>query len=220
MPTRTFVVSAAMFGAAALAATGVTYAAQSESTQAAPAAKQAVPPAKQAAPPAQQAAPPAKQAAPPAKQAAPEAAPVGNGSGDEGRGHEDEGRGDEGRGHEDRDRGDDGRGHGGRDRGYGGEREGRIHFNERTFSAAMEGCIPAASGLGSTSFSIDNDSDKTVEVYRGFNCDNGSPVATVGPYSSTYGVATRTGQGSGQGGIFVEDAVVGSFRVIGHHDEW
>ncbi|MFF1731249.1 hypothetical protein [Streptomyces sp. NPDC058247] len=208
MPTRTFVVSAAMFGAAALAATGVTYAAQSESTQAAPAAKQAVPPAKQAAPPAQ-------QAAPPAKQAAPEAAPVGNGSGDEGRGHEDEGRGDE-----DRDRGDEGRGHGGRDRGYGGEREGRIHFNERTFSAAMEGCIPAASGLGSTSFSIDNDSDKTVEVYRGFNCDNGSPVATVGPYSSTYGVATRTGQGSGQGGIFVEDAVVGSFRVIGHHDEW
>ncbi|MFF1359114.1 hypothetical protein [Streptomyces sp. NPDC058297] len=188
-----FAVSAAMVSAAVLATAGITYAAQSESTQAAPSAKQAAPPAKQAAPS-------AKRAAPPVKQAAPATAPLGSDSTD--------GSGDEGRGHEDR------------DRGYGGKKEGRIHFNERTFSAQMEGCIPAASGLGSTSFSIDNDSDKTVEVYRGFNCDNGAPVATVGPYGATYGVAPRTGQGSGQGGIFVEDAVVGSFRVIGHHDEW
>lgn len=84
----------------------------------------------------------------------------------------------------------------------------------------MEGCIPAASGLGSTSFSIDNDSDATVEVYRGFNCDNGAPVATVGPYGATYGVAPRTGQEGGQGGVFVDDGVVGSFRVIHDHDEW
>ncbi|MFE5023193.1 hypothetical protein ACFRAO_07670 [Streptomyces sp. NPDC056656] len=194
MPTRIFAVSAAMVGAAVLAITGITYAAQSESTQAAPSAKQAAPPAKQAAPP-------AKQAAPPAKQAARAAAPLGTDSTD--------GRGDEGRG-----------GHEDRDRGYGGKGEGRIHFNERTYSAHTEGCIPAASGLGSTSFSIDNDSNKTVEVYRGFNCDNGAPVATVGPYSATYGVAPRTGQGGGRGGVFVEDAVVGSFRVIRDHDEW
>ncbi|MFH8738360.1 hypothetical protein [Streptomyces sp. NPDC017964] len=194
MPTRIFAVSAAMVGAAVLAAAGITYAAQSESTQA------ATPAVQQAAPPAKRAAPSVKKAAPPVKKAAPAAAPVGTDSAD--------GRGDEGRGHE------------GRDRGYGGKKEGRIHFNERTYSARTEGCIPAASGLGSSSFSIDNDSDATVEVYRGFNCDNGAPVATVGPYGSTYGVAPRTGHGSGQGGVFVEDAVVGSFRVICDHDEW
>ncbi|MGW6401524.1 hypothetical protein [Streptomyces sp. NPDC055134] len=184
MPTRIFAVSAAMVGAAVLAAAGITYAAQSESTQAAP--------------PAKQAAPSAKRAAPPAKQAAPAAAPHGTDSTG--------GRKNEGRGH--------------KDRGYGGKDEGRIHFNERTYSARTEGCIPAASGLGSTSFSIYNDSDRTVEVYRGFNCDNGSPVATVGPYGATHGVATGTGQGSGQGGVFVNDGVVGSFRVIRDHDEW
>ncbi|MGW6144955.1 hypothetical protein ACWFRM_33015 [Streptomyces sp. NPDC055144] len=192
MPTRTFAVSAAVVGAAVLA-TGITYAAQSESTQAAPRAKQVALPAKQAAPP-------AKRAAPPVKQAAPEAAPLGTESTG--------GRGNEGRDHEDR------------DRGYRGRDEGRIHFNERTYSARTEGCIPAASGLGSTSFSIDNDSDAAVEVYRGFNCDNGSPVARVGPYGATYGVVPRTDQGSRQGGVFVEDGVVGSFLVIRHHDEW
>ncbi|MGW2081703.1 hypothetical protein ACWCOW_33095, partial [Streptomyces sp. NPDC001939] len=46
MPTRIFAVSAAMVGAAVLA-TGITYAAQSESTQAAPPAKQAAAPVKQ-----------------------------------------------------------------------------------------------------------------------------------------------------------------------------
>lgn len=195
MPTRIFAVSAAMVGAAVLA-TGITYAAQSESTQAAP-------PAKQAAAPVKQDTAPVKRAAPPVKQAAPEAAPLGADSTG--------GRGDEGRDHE-------GRNHEGR--GYGGREEGRIHFNERTFSANTEGCVPAASGLGSTSFSIYNDSDATVEVYRGFNCDNGSPVATVGPYGATHGVVTQTGHGSGQGGVFVQDGVVGSFRVIRDHGEW
>ncbi|MFE2985327.1 hypothetical protein [Streptomyces sp. NPDC059262] len=204
MPTRIFAVSAAVVGAAVLA-TGITYAAQSESTQAAPEAKQAAPAAKQAAPAAKQAAPPAKRAAPPAKKAAPEAAPVGT---DSTAGRGDEGRDREGRGHEDG------------DRGYGGRKEGRIHFNERTYSALTDGCVPAASGLGSTSFSIDNDSDATVEVYRGFNCDNGSPVATVGPYGATYGVAPRTDHESGWGGVFIEDGVVGSFRVIRDHGEW
>lgn len=97
MPTRIFAVSAAMVGAAVLAAAGITYAAQSESTQA------ATPAAQQAAPPAKRAAPPVKKAAPPVKKAAPAAAPVGTDSAD--------GRGDEGRGHE------------GRDRGYGGKKE-------------------------------------------------------------------------------------------------
>ncbi|MFE2733288.1 hypothetical protein [Streptomyces sp. NPDC059349] len=204
MPTRIFAVSAAVAGAAVLA-TGITYAAQSESAQ-------AVPRAKQAAPSAEHAAPSAKRAAPPVKQAAPATAPRGTDGTDRTDGTDGtdgtDRRGNEGRGHEDR------------DRGHGGKGEGRIQFNERTFSGRMEGCIPAASGLGSTSFSIDNDSDATVEVYRGFNCDNGAPVATVGPYGATYGVVPRTGQEGGQGGVFVDNGVVGSFRVIHDYGEW
>ncbi|MFE6155527.1 hypothetical protein [Streptomyces sp. NPDC057889] len=204
MPTRIFAVSAAVAGAAVLA-TGITYAAQSESAQ-------AVPRAEQAAPSAEHAAPSAKRAAPPVKQAAPATAPRGTDGTDrtartDGTDGTDR-RGNEGRGHEDR------------DRGHGGKGEGRIQFNERTFSGRMEGCIPAASGLGSTSFSIYNDSDATVEVYRGFNCDNGAPVATVGPYGATYGVVPRTGQEGGQGGVFVDNGVVGSFRVIHDYGEW
>ncbi|MFE4715980.1 hypothetical protein ACFVFJ_36370 [Streptomyces sp. NPDC057717] len=201
MPTRIFAVSAAVAGAAVLA-TGITYAAQSESAQ-------AVPRAEQAAPSAEHAAPSAKRAAPPVKQAAPATAPRGtDGTDRTGRTDGTDRRGNEGRGHEDR------------DRGHGGKGEGRIQFNERTFSGRMEGCIPAASGLGSTSFSIYNDSDATVEVYRGFNCDNGAPVATVGPYGATYGVVPRTGQEGGQGGVFVDNGVVGSFRVIHDYGEW
>ncbi|MFC9498530.1 hypothetical protein [Streptomyces sp. NPDC056982] len=204
MPTRIFAVSAAVAGAAVLA-TGITYAAQSESAQ-------AVPRAKQAAPSAEHAAPSAKRAAPPVKQAAPATAPRGT----DGTDRTDRTDGTDGT---DR-RGNEGRGHEDRDRGHGGKGEGRIQFNERTFSGRMEGCIPAASGLGSTSFSIYNDSDATVEVYRGFNCDNGAPVATVGPYGATYGVVPRTGQEGGQGGVFVDNGVVGSFRVIHDYGEW
>ncbi|MEL5960798.1 hypothetical protein AADR41_39635, partial [Streptomyces sp. CLV115] len=153
----------------------------------------------------------------------------GGGRGDEGGGRGDEGgdgggRGDEGgdgggRGDEGGDRGgrgDEGGDRGGRGRGHDRKKEERIYFNERSYSGFSEGCISAASGLGSTSFSIFNDSRNVVEVYRGFACDGGAPVATVGPYGSTYGVAARTVQGSG----FLDNAVVGSFRVIGHDDEW
>ncbi|MCW7941294.1 hypothetical protein AAW14_04310 [Streptomyces hygroscopicus] len=187
MPTRTFAVATAVVGAAALATTGITYASTAGS---------------QSAPSHQQAAAPVRHAAPPVRQAAPAAAPV---SGGDSNGKRDEGRNDRDR--DDRERG----GHG-----YERRDEGRIEFNERTFSAATDGCIVAASGLGSSSFSIFNDSRKIVEVFRGFTCDNGAPVATVGPFGATNGVVTRTVEG----GLFGDDGVVGSFRVIGHHDEW
>jgi len=187
MPMRTFAVAAAGVGAAALAAIGITYASTAGSAPASPSAQPA-------APPAQLAAPPAQPAAPPAQPAAPAAAPSGGGSAS---GEKDEGR--EGGG-----------------RGYGHREEERIYFNERTYSADVEGCITAASGLGSSSFSVFNDSRKTVEIFRGFTCDNGGPVATVGPHGATHGVVTSTVHG----GVFGDDAVVGSFRVIGDHDEW
>ncbi|WP_405884620.1 hypothetical protein OG762_41575 [Streptomyces sp. NBC_01136] len=139
------------------------------------------------------------RAARPVQRAAPAvAAPSGGGSASR---EKDEGRDREG---------------GGRGHGHGHEEEGRIYFNERTYSASAEGCITAASGPGSTSFSVFNDSRKTVEVFRGFSCDNGGPVATVGPHSDTNGVVTRTDHG----GVFGDDGVVGSFRVIGDYDEW
>ncbi|MGW3660493.1 hypothetical protein ACWD6R_34755 [Streptomyces sp. NPDC005151] len=137
------------------------------------------------------------QAAPFVQQAAPAMAPDGGGSG--GRDMGDEGR--------DRDYDDD----------YGYREEGRIHFNERTYSAHTDGCITVVSGLGSRSFNVRNDSRKTVEVFRGATCDNGSPIATVGPYSTSNGVQPRFVRG----GVFVRNGVVGSFRVVDNYrDRW
>ncbi|MFB6946133.1 hypothetical protein [Streptomyces sp. NPDC056305] len=209
MAKRSTVIVGTVAAAAALIATGstLTSAATSEPTQVAPAAP--------APPIVQQAAIPA-----PAPAAVPDgAADTGKGNGgrgDEGRG-DDEGRGGEGgRGGDDRGYGE-GRGGGGRGYGEGRdrrEREGRIQFNERTYSATPGGCITAASGLGSTSFNVYNDSWRTVEVFSGATCDNGAPVATVGPHGATNGVFPRRVEG----GIFVPDGVGASFRVIGHDD--
>ncbi|MGW1407212.1 hypothetical protein [Streptomyces sp. NPDC002403] len=234
MPSRTFTVAAAVASTAVLA-TGITYASTDRSTQAEPAAEQ----------PVHRAAPPARQAAP---APAPVGSESGTGAkgdkgnkgdnegsdrggrGDEGGGRgggDDEGGGrgdggDEGGGRGDRgdegggrgDRGDEGGGRGGR--GHDRKREERIYFNEREYGAYPGGCVPAASGLGSSSFSIYNDSRHAVEVFRGFACDGGSPVATVGPYGSTYGVVTPNVRGGG----FIDNGVVGSFRVIGRYEEW
>ncbi|MER7808478.1 hypothetical protein [Streptomyces sp900116325] len=249
MTTRTVAVTAAAVGAAVLAITGITYASNDESPHTASSAQEASPPAQKAAPPAQKAAPSVKPAPPAAAPLGEDSRKSnggegrggdgggygggggGYGGGGDGGGY---GGGGDGGGYGDGGDGggygggDDGGGYGGGgDRGYGGGEggygggyggrdEGRIQFNDRTYSAAAEGCITAASGLGSSSFSISNDSRKVVEVYRGSTCDNGSPVATVGPYGSTHGVVTPTVQG----GLFLNDGVVGSFRVIGDHGGW
>jgi hypothetical protein len=75
------------------------------------------------------------------------------------------------------------------------------------------------SGLGARSFNVRNDSRRTVEFFRGATCDNGSPVATVGPWSTSNGVFTRHHI---RGGVFVKNGVVGSFRVVRDHfdKEW
>ncbi|MCX4530487.1 hypothetical protein [Streptomyces sp. NBC_01669] len=244
MTTRKFAVTAAAVGASVLAVTGITYASADGSTPAAPSVQKAAP----AAPSAPQAAPSVPKSAPSVPKSVPsvpKSAPAGTlpdgdsgyGMGDGGRddggrddgGRDDGGRDDGGRDYGGRDYGgpddggrgyggrdDGGRGDGGRDGGYDRGGDGQIQFNDRTYSAASEGCITAASGLGSSSFSISNDSWKTVEVYRGSTCDNGSPVATVGPHGATHGVVTPTVQG----GLFANDGVVGSFRVIGDHYRW
>ncbi|MFD6327470.1 hypothetical protein ACFWOL_32680 [Streptomyces sp. NPDC058442] len=171
MKTRPNVVTAAVAAAAALAATGITYASASayEPAQAAPAIQQA---------------------------AAPAAAPMGGESGQENEGRDFEGKDHEGRGFE---------GRGFEEK----EFEGRIHINERSFSARPGGCITVASGLGSKSFNIRNDSKRTVEFFRGVTCDNGAPVATVGPHSEANGIKVHHTKG-----VRVKDGVVGSFRVV------
>ncbi|MFC9624752.1 hypothetical protein ACFTXM_33900 [Streptomyces sp. NPDC056930] len=132
-------------------------------------------------------------------------APVSALDGDTGKGNE--GKGNDDRGYGD-DRGYDDRGHGDRD-----YYEGRIQINERTYSDDPGGCITVVSGLGSNSFNIRNDSRRTIEVFRGVTCDNGAPIATVGPHSSSDGVIP----GHVRGGVFVRDGVVGSFRVLSRH---
>ncbi|WP_329526961.1 hypothetical protein [Streptomyces sp. NBC_01462] len=204
MPTRTFAVAAAV-GAAAFATTGITYASPTESTQAAPSVQRAVSTV-------QKAAPPVRKAAPSAKKAVPATPPL-----DGGTASRNKGEGGEGGDREGGDRGGRGSDH---------EGPGYIYFNERTYSGSIEGCIAAASGLGANSFSIYNDSRRTVEVYRGFNCNGGSPVATVGPHGATHGVVTSPVNGDAfgtdaliAGAMFGDDGVVGSFRVI-RDDEW
>ncbi|GAA1252670.1 hypothetical protein [Streptomyces aureus] len=163
MSKRSIAVTAAIAGAAALAATGINYAAAA-GTEAAPAA------------------PAVRQAA------APAAAPLG---GDSGQGKEK-----------------------GNDYNKGNNNhfryEGRIQINERSYSAGSDGCITVVSGLGANSFNVRNDSRKTVEVFRGATCDNGSPVATVGPWSISNSVSPHRVRG----GVFVKHGVVGSFRVV------
>ncbi|MGW7817161.1 hypothetical protein ACWGLF_03325 [Streptomyces puniciscabiei] len=213
MPSRTFAVVGAGVGAAVLAAAGITYASTVgagsstvASAAAAPSVHRAAVSVHRAAKPAHPAAKPVSPAAEPAQRAAPAAASSGDkGAGGDRSGGRDGG----GRGH------DQGRG---RDQGRGHEDGGRIYFNDRAYSASAEGCITTGGGLGSGSFSVFNDSRRVIEVFRGFNCDNGAPVAVVGPHGETSGVVTRTGHGGVFG--FGDDGVVGSFRVICDRDEW
>ncbi|NEB94866.1 hypothetical protein [Streptomyces bauhiniae] len=119
-----------------------------------------------------------------------------------------EGKGNEGKGDEGNDRDDDNEGR--------GDYEGRIQINERSYSTHPGDCITVVSGLGAKTLNVRNESRKTVEVFRGAVCDNGAPIATVGPHSSSYGV--RPGWTEG---IDVDNGVVASFRVIKrHHDEY
>ncbi|MFE9093688.1 hypothetical protein [Streptomyces sp. NPDC007264] len=270
MPTRTFVVAAAVVGAAALATTGITYASIADPSESATSGHRA--------------AAPVQPSAPSAHRPTPTSPPLGDGTahgqrddhqqghgqgngqqghgqGNSQQGHTQQGGGQQGGGQQggsqqggsqgnrpqqgsgqengsqgSRDQGRDGNdrngngrdgdrdgsdrdgGHGS-DRGHDGDRghedRGRIYFNDRTYSAQPDGCVTAASGLGSSSFSVYNDSRMVIEVFRGFTCDNGAPVATVGPHGTGYGVVTR----SVQGGLFGDDGVAGSFRVI-DHDDW
>ncbi|MFI9628550.1 hypothetical protein [Streptomyces sp. NPDC052042] len=137
-------------------------------------------------------------AAPVVQQAAPVSAPEG---GDAGKGNEGKGKGGGGYGggHEKR-------------RHHRHHHEGRIHINERTYSDHPGGCVTVVSGLGSTSLNIRNESHRSIEVFRGVTCDNGAPIATVGPWSSSDGVRP----GRVKDSVCVENGVVGSFRVIEH----
>ena len=109
-----------------------------------------------------------------------------------------------------------GDGHGG-DKGNGGHRdhrdvdEGWVQINERSYYAHPGGCITVVSGLGAKSLNVRNDSRRTVEVFRGATCDNGAPIATVGPHSASTGLNPgRTRD------VIVKNGVVGSIRIVGH----
>ncbi|MCX4792372.1 MULTISPECIES: hypothetical protein [unclassified Streptomyces] len=187
--TRSHAIATAVAAAAALTATGITYASAVPAPQA--------------------------QVAPASVLAQ---APMGGEGGNTGKGNE--GRGNEGNERRGNER--EGRRH------Y----EGRIHINEREFSGRPDGCITVVSGLGAKSFNIRNDSRNEVEVFRGAVCDNGAPIATVGPRSSANNV--RPGKDEDEDfekgehhekkhhekmndGVKVKNGVVASFRVVKRH---
>lgn len=148
----------------------------------------------------------ASAASAPVAEAAPAAAaavPLG-GSSNNNNSNNNEGKGNEGKGNE-------GGNHHRRHHRH--HEEGRIQINERSYSAHPGDCITVISGLGARSLNIRNDSRKTVEVFRGAVCDNGAPIATVGPHSSADGVNPRHTEG-----VRVKEGVVGSFRVVRRHD--
>lgn len=89
--------------------------------------------------------------------------------------------------------------------------EGRILVNERTF-AAEHGVCTAVISSQSASFNVRNESDQTVEFFSGITCDNGAPIAIIGPRSSSSAIPGTVVAG---GGI---TAIVGSFRVIDNND--
>ncbi|MGW3498448.1 hypothetical protein [Streptomyces sp. NPDC001020] len=200
MATRSTAVTAAIAAGAALVATGITYAsAASEPANVAPIAQQAAPV-------------PAPAAAP-----APESALEGNSRGGSGRGGNS--RGDNGRGDNDRDyQGKGNEGHEEEEEEHEHRRRhfiGRIHVNEREIPAIPDGCIVVVSGLGSKSINVTNESKKTVEVFSGATCDNGAPIAVVGPWSQADGLRPR----HIKDGVKVKHGVVASVRVIKRHHE-
>ncbi|MGW2651045.1 hypothetical protein ACWC2T_40745 [Streptomyces sp. NPDC001393] len=94
------------------------------------------------------------------------------------------------------------------------QEEGRILINERSYLAHKDGCITVMSGLGATSFNIFNDSSKTVLVFDGAVCDNGAPIATIGPKSTADGVRPHTtATVFAPGAPIVTDVLVASFLV-------
>ncbi|MGV4984305.1 hypothetical protein ACVB8X_04045 [Streptomyces sp. NRAIS4] len=160
--TRTNIVTAAVAGAAALAATGVTYAAAASAPEAAP------------------------EAAPAAAAAAPFGGAGAGGGNNNSNNNNGNNNGNNNNGNDDEDnwgRGGEGRGEGGGH--WGG---GRIQINERSYSSHPGDCVTVVSGLGARTLNIRNDSDSRVEVFRGAVCDNGAPVAEVGRHSQSDGV--------------------------------
>ncbi|MFD5059780.1 hypothetical protein [Streptomyces sp. NPDC058394] len=232
MTTRTVAVTAAVVGAAVLATTGITYASAAGSAPAAPSVQQAAPAPGPAAGDGN-----GNGNGNGNGGRGGDGGGFGGGGGGGGRGGDDGGFGGGGGGGRGGDGGGfggggggggrggggggygggGGGGRGGDDGGYGGGYDGydkgRIHINERSYSAHPDGCITVVSGLGSRSFNVRNDSRRTVELFRGATCDNGSPVATVGPWSTSNGVFTR----QVRGGVWVKNGVVGSFRVVRDH---
>ncbi|MDX3619101.1 hypothetical protein [Streptomyces europaeiscabiei] len=108
--------------------------------------------------------------------------------------------------------------------------EGRIYVNERSYSADPGSCIAVVNvrntffpEVGTNSFNIRNESDRTVEFYNGVTCDNGAPVATVGPRSSSNSITGWAGTHRAAETAAPEQqqqrplVVVGSFRVIHGH---
>jgi hypothetical protein len=92
---------------------------------------------------------------------------------------------------------------------YSTDGDGRIHVNERTYSAEPGVCTAVISSPA-TSFNVRNESDRTVEFFSGITCDTGAPIATIGPRNSSSAIPGTTVFD----GAVAPFALVGSFRAI------
>ncbi len=88
----------------------------------------------------------------------------------------------------------------------------QVHVNERTYSAVPGRCTAVVSSPA-MSFNVRNDSNKTIEFFRGITCDNGAAISTIAPHSSSNGLEGTTVID----GTTVPFALLGSFRVLEKH---
>ncbi|MFC9126467.1 hypothetical protein ACFT4A_06435 [Streptomyces sp. NPDC057099] len=95
---------------------------------------------------------------------------------------------------------------------HGNDDHGRVHVNERMYSAEPGVCTAVISSPA-TSFNVRNESDRTVEFFIGITCDNGSAIATIGPRNSSSAIPGTTVFD----GAVVPFALVGSFRAVDKH---
>ncbi|MFI9805626.1 hypothetical protein ACIHEJ_14870 [Streptomyces sp. NPDC052301] len=100
--------------------------------------------------------------------------------------------------------------------------EGRIQINERSYSSHPGECVVVAlvgtAGRIANSLNIFNDSDRTVDVFKGPVCDNGAPIAHVERDSTAYNVNPDDCCEPNTGG----NVCLASFRVVherDHHDD-
>ncbi|MEV6835468.1 hypothetical protein AB0N17_13285 [Streptomyces sp. NPDC051133] len=95
--------------------------------------------------------------------------------------------------------------------------EGRIQINERSYSSHPGECVAVVLRFPATGMNIFNDSHRDVDVFSGDVCDNGAPIAHVGPDDTSYNVIAQN-PGDGNCVPTPMTPCLASFRVVHKRD--